>query len=265
MTVKPLRIPARAALALLLAGCGGQNTAPAVHEPGQPRSTETRVLEAGAMVMQDKTPIDQVHMYLCGFHFYNGDMTRQVEAHHYCTQSNEDFAQCLIYSGNGKDAKLIGIEYIISRKLFDTLSEDERALWHSHDYEVKSGELTAPGIPEAAEHEMMEKFVSTYGKTIHTWQIDRGDTLPLGTPQVMMGFTADGQIKAALVEDRDRRFGISTQEKRTNRSDIPEPQLAEGVNAWQRGKVVQLELKPGTQTRGYQAPGNAEARHKAAP
>src|SRR5438034_1272758 len=111
-----------------LAGCGGQNTAPGVQTPGQERSAGTKALEAGAMVMQDKTPIDQVHLYLCGFHFSNGDMTRQMEAHHYCLHSNEDFAQCVIFSGNGKDAKLIGIEYIVSAKLFGTLPEEERRL-----------------------------------------------------------------------------------------------------------------------------------------
>lgn len=40
------------------------------------------------------------------------------------------------------------------------------------------------------------KQVSTYGKTIHTWQVDRGDTLPLGAPQLMMSPTADGQVSA---------------------------------------------------------------------
>ena len=28
----------------------------------------------------------------------------------------------------------------------------------------------------------MQKLVNTYGKTFHTWQVDRGDTLPLGIP-----------------------------------------------------------------------------------
>ncbi len=28
----------------------------------------------------------------------------------------------------------------------------------------------------------MKKLINTYGKTFHTWQVDRGDTLPLGNP-----------------------------------------------------------------------------------
>ena len=31
-----------------------------------------------------------------------------------------------------------------------------------------------------------------------------------GPPQLMMAFTADGQVRPELVEERDRRYGIST-------------------------------------------------------
>ena len=63
----------------------------------------------------------------------------------------------------------MGVEYIISARLFETLPEEEKKLWHSHDYEVKSGSLVAPGLPQAAERRLMEQVVSTYGKTWHTW------------------------------------------------------------------------------------------------
>jgi hypothetical protein len=50
---------------------------------------------------------------------YAHDMTRQVHAHHFCSHVNEDFRQCIIYDSPNPDARLIGIEYIISEKLFD--------------------------------------------------------------------------------------------------------------------------------------------------
>lgn len=43
-----------------------------------------------------------------------------------------------------------------------------------------SGMLYAPGVPDSAEAVEMSKLVDTYGKTWHTWQVDRGDVLPLG-------------------------------------------------------------------------------------
>jgi hypothetical protein len=105
---------------------------------------------------------------------------------------------------------------------------------------VKSGQLIAPGIPQVAEHALMEKLVRTYGKTWHTWHTDTHETLPLGVPQLMMGFTADGQSDPALVEARDRRFGISSQARRNDRADIPAPAVDPAADAWQRGTTLQI-------------------------
>ena len=41
-----------------------------------------------------------------------------MEAHHYCAILNEEVIQCVIYDGNVKDAKLMGVEYIVSERLF---------------------------------------------------------------------------------------------------------------------------------------------------
>ncbi|WP_448959783.1 OBAP family protein [Larkinella arboricola] len=229
-------------LALLLTGCGGKNTSSNVESPGGEKTTKTEVLETGADVIQNKAPLQAMSMYLDGFHFYNGDMKGQMEAHHYCTQLNEDVVQCVIFDGNGKDAKVMGVEYIVSEKLFKTLPAEERKFWHSHVHEVKSGTLIAPGLPQVAEHELMEKLVSTYGKTYHTWHTDRDLKLPLGHPMIMMGFTKDGQLADSLVAQRDQRFNISTAEKRQNRADIPSPAVQPGANAWEQGEVRQLKV-----------------------
>lgn len=227
---------------LLLASCGGKNTGSNVESPGTSKDAKSKVLEVGADIMQDKTPLRKMNMYLDGFHFYNGNMEGQMEAHHYVTQLNEDFHQAIIFDGNGDDAKIMGIEYIISAKLFATLPEEEKKLWHSHHYEVKSGTLIAPGIPEVAEHELMEKLVSTYGKTIHTWHTDQGKEIPFGSPMLMMGFTQDGQINPELVAERDKRFNVNTEEKKKNRQDIPMPTVDPAANAWEKGEIRQFQV-----------------------
>lgn len=210
--------------------------------PGRPKSTKSTLLDTAADALQIKRPIDAMSEFLNGFHFYADDMGRQVEANHFCTHLTEDFHQCVIYDSNQADAKLIGIEYIVSERVFKSLPEDEKRLWHSHNYEVKSGELIAPGVPEAAGHALMKDLVSTYGKTWHTWQIDRYHDLPLGIPQLMMGFTKDGQVNQAMAQDRDKRFDVSTAALRKDRADIPEPILVPGANAWKSGKTPQLTL-----------------------
>ena len=239
------RIGSWAVLVGMLLSCGGENTSSNVKSPGSGKTTKTEVLEAGATALQDKTPIDRIEIYLNGFHFYNGQIDGQMEAHHYCTKLNEDLTQCVIYDGNGKDAKLMGVEYIVSEKLFKTLPADEKKLWHSHRHEVKGGSLIAPGLPIAAEHELMETVVSTYGKTWHTWHTDQDLTLPMGNPALMMAFTKDGQLKPNLLADRDKRFKVSSTEKRQNRADIPAPPVQPGADSWQTGEIVQLPALTG--------------------
>lgn len=51
--------------------------------------------------------------------------------------------------------------------------------------QVMSGSLLAPELPEVMERPEMQDLVGTYGKTIHTWQVDRGDSLPLGEPRTI--------------------------------------------------------------------------------
>lgn len=237
---------------MLLSGCGANNTPAQVATPGSPTSAKMKGLEAGASLMQSRPPIDAISAYLDGFHFYNGDKNGQMEAHHYVTVLNDDVMQAVIYDGNTADARLMGIEYIISERLYRTLPAEEKKLWHSHQYEVKSGSLIAPGLPAVADKALMKKIVNTYGKTWHTWHTDRDKTLPLGVPALMMGFTADGQLDPRLLADRDRRFKIDSKEVKAQRADIIDHPVVKGANAWQQGETIQLQRVkgPGEQRQG---------------
>ena len=89
----------------------------------------------------------------------------------------------------------------------------------------------------------MNDLATTYGKTWHTWQIDRDRNFPMGIPQLMMGFTKDGQVEQSMLDDRDKRFGVSFSERKKNRDDIPMPSVDPGANSWKGGTVVQLRLE----------------------
>jgi Protein of unknown function (DUF1264) len=186
-------------------------------------------------------PIGAIHAHLCGFHFYNGDMSRQVRADHYCSHLNADVWQCIIYESDKTNARLVGVEYIISGKLFDGLPPDEKKLWHSHRYEVMSGQLVAPGMTEAAEGQLMRDFVTTYGKTWYLWQVDRGDQLPLGLPKLVMGFTSDGQADPKMVSRRDQEFHMDSTELRARRAEFKTNPIAAGADAWQHGLDFQID------------------------
>lgn len=148
---------------------------------------------------------------------------------------DDDVRQCLLYDSPDPGARLIGIEYMITPALYETLAQEERRLWHSHVYEVKSGMLIMPNrnVPEAAweiaENREMEQVVNLYGKVYHLWQTDKGHKLPLGEPQLMTSFTADGQFDfEKYVGARDKRFGSDYRRKAKARKHIEEPETHPG-------------------------------------
>lgn len=186
-------------------------------------------------------PLQSIHAHVCGFHFYSGDRSRALRVEHYCSHRSADVFQCVIYDSDRADARLIGIEYIISEALFTGLPAEEKKLWHSHRYEVMSGLLVAPGVTAAAEQELMQELVNTYGKTWHLWQVDRGDVLPLGLPQLMMGFTADGQADPRMVAARDREQQIDSAKLKAGRAGLDVRPIVPGADGWQQGPAFQID------------------------
>lgn len=137
---------------------------------------------------------------------------------------------------------MIGVEYMVSPRIFETLPPEERKLWHTHEFEVKSGMLIMPvpaGVPdtawEAAETAEMRDIIPIYGKTYHFWQVDRGDPVPMGPPQLMGSFTTPESVKLAhkggldgLLKDRNERFGVDHHQKAKKREDIPAVEIHPG-------------------------------------
>ncbi|KAI9646551.1 hypothetical protein NHQ30_004546 [Ciborinia camelliae] len=209
--------------------------------PGPEPSTKDKVLETGAGMTQDFAPVKAICAHLNAFHVYVDEPVRSVEANHYCTHLSADVRQCLIYDAPTPPARLIGVEYMITRGLYEKLGEEERKLWHSHGYEVKSGMLILPNpsMPDAAwtraETQEMQEIAGLYGKTFHFWQTDRGDELPVGRPVLMGSFTGEEQVPWEKVKERDERFGIDTEKKRDARKGIESVDVHEDADqAWKK-------------------------------
>jgi hypothetical protein len=199
--------------------------------------------ESKANTAEKNWPTGAIHAHVCGFHFYSGDMKRQVTVHHYCSHWTDEILQCVLFDSDKPNARMIGIEYIVSAKIFESLPAEEKKLWHSHNYEVKSGALTAPDMNASAEKELMKVIIGTYGKTWHTWQSDLNEKLPLGIPQLVMGFTGDGQANPKLFAERDAKYHVSNDKIKSARADIADVKIDPGADAWQKGQAVQLDLK----------------------
>jgi hypothetical protein len=222
-----LRTTLLLACACLVAACG-KDAPPRVAPAGESTSATTDTLKAGAAAIQTHAPVNAMNVYVVGFHPMKGEPEHQMEAHHFCRQANEDFAQCALFDGNSGQANLTGLEFIISGKLFDALPEAEKRYWHPHNAEILSGQLVAPGIPEPAEKELMRRKMNSYGKTWHVWMTDKGDNVPMGDATLAWSFNRDGEARPNLIEERDKKLAVSTAEKRKNRQDLVElarPQL----------------------------------------
>ncbi|GAA5884883.1 hypothetical protein JCM6882_007137 [Rhodosporidiobolus microsporus] len=205
--------------------------------------------------MMSFKPINAIHQHLSGLHCYAYDLKNAVSAHHFCSCVRHDgdrgkIRQCIVYDSAEKDARLIGIEYVVDEEVFRNLPEDEKKYWHSHKYEVESGQLNIIAkdfVPMAAEdiaeQEAMKELHKTYGKTIHTWAIDQHPTVPLGPPSVMMAFTGPGQVDPSVISTRDAVESRSTEHKRALRAkylDTSYEPLEGADRAMRTGKGIRL-------------------------
>ena len=197
----------------------------------------------------DLKPLTNVCEYLNALHIYCDEArqqgkTRSIEAFHFCSHVNKDLRQCLIYDSNASNARLIGVEYMVPAHVYRTLPVEERKLWHSHVYEVKSGMLILPTPSshlrnptawERLETEALADVVGWYGKTFHFWEIDRGHSLPLGMPKLMGSLTESRQLRIdEALRDRNERFDVEHRRKAELRRDIEASQeaLVEGCDSW---------------------------------
>ncbi|KAM3361982.1 oil body-associated protein 2A [Capsicum galapagoense] len=216
--------------------------------PGKSVSIGQHVIDKGAQLLQTLKPIKHMNQHVCTFAMYSHDMTRQIETHHYVSRVNQDFLQCAVYDSDDSNGRLIGVEYIISDRIFETLPAEEQKLWHTHEYEIIAGLWVNPRVPEMVQKPELKNLARTYGKFWCTWQVDRGDRLPLGVPALMMSPQGVnlGMVAPELVKKRDESYGISSKDLEEKRVDIagPETTMNPYANYWmQTGKGFAIDVE----------------------
>ncbi|XP_051125519.1 oil body-associated protein 2A-like [Andrographis paniculata] len=187
--------------------------------PGKEMSVGSQMVEKSAQMMQSLKPMKKISQHVCSFAIYSHDITRQIQTHHYLARLNQDVLQCPVYDSGDPAARLIGVEYIISDRVFETLPTEEQKLWHSHGYEIKSGMWMNPRVPEMIEKGEVQELARSYGKFWCTWQVDRGDRLPMGAPALMVSpqDVDAGKVKPELIKQRDQKYNVSSEDLRKAR------------------------------------------------
>ena len=156
-------------------------------------------------------PLEVRREFFNGIHVAKDDPKFQMEAQHYCRRLKSGMFQCVLFDSTGADAKLMGIEYIISDAVYKTLPDGEKKFWHPHPFEVLGGGLIAPDMSPDKEQKFMDTIMNTWGKTFHTWG-DPMAQIPLGEPRLMWAVTGPGQVDQKLLRERDKTFNVNTEE-----------------------------------------------------
>lgn len=176
-------------------------------------------------------PMGKAHLHFCGIHMAKKNSKLQFVTQHYCTAHSGghegDVFQCVLFDGTGANAKLIGIEYLISDEAYRKLADDEKKYWHAHTYEVLGGGLIAPAMTPKEEMDFMKVVMPMWGKAWHTWP-DPSTAVPTGEPLLIWSLMGDGQADPKLVAARDKEFGVDTvklSEKRVKEFGVQPPNV----------------------------------------
>lgn len=160
------------------------------------------------------SPVGGPFAHFCGIHMAKLDPKLQFVTQHYCTAHSGDHGadaifQCVLFDGTGKNAKLLGVEYLISDAMYKALPEGEKKYWHAHTYEVLGGGLIAPGMKPDEEQAFMKMILPTWGKAWHTWP-DPKTAVPVGEPMLIWSLMGEGQVNPQVLAARDKEFKVDT-------------------------------------------------------
>jgi hypothetical protein len=158
------------------------------------------------------------------------------------------FYSQLLYDSHDKNARLLGVEYIVSDRIYRELPDAEKKYWHPHTYEVLAGGLIAPSMKPADELSFMKALLTTWGKTWHTWP-DPRTPVPMGEPLLMWALTGDGQINDDVIAARDKQFNVSAARIRELRCqsigyEVPKVSLPSSIDQVGRQWTDEGEDKP---------------------
>lgn len=137
-----------------------------------------------------KAPIAEVlhcPLSFAGVHLQQDRPANAQVAYHFCKPLNDDVNQCVLYDGTGPNARLIGIEYLVSDAVYRAMPAEERAYWHDHKHEVDARlirSLTQSGEDEA---KTLAQVRPLWGKVYHTWA--SGKRYPEGPAKLFWSVT----------------------------------------------------------------------------
>jgi Protein of unknown function (DUF1264) len=197
MTQSLSMLPRRRGWIPVVLACAASAAAGAFYGAGGPRIGAARA-DSGAQSHATSPPAgvkaaiqEVLHCPLAfaGVHLLKDMPEWSQVAYHFCKPVNEDLTQCLIYDGTGPDARLIGIEYLVSDAIHQKMPAEEKAYWHDHKYEVDAGLLKSLTQSGEDEKKTLAVVRTLWGKVYHTWA--SGRDYPRGPARLYWSVTGE--------------------------------------------------------------------------
>ncbi len=145
-----------------------------------------------AVAAGPKAPIQEVlhcPLAFAGVHLLKDLPERSQVAYHFCKPVNGELNQCVLYDGTGPDAKLIGIEYLVTDAVHQKMPAEEKQYWHDHKYEVDAGYIRSLTQMGDDEKQTLAVVRTLWGKVYHTWA--SGTDYPRGPARLYWSVTGE--------------------------------------------------------------------------
>ena len=157
---------------------------------------------ASAQMRQQAHPVDNLKLYLAGVHVMKANVREWWNAQHYCERLRPDLVQCAVYDTTTPGvARLNAVEYIVPAQVYQSFPAAEKQYWHPHAYEVDGGLLDVPEMPADSARAFLQAARTTYGKTWHLWETQRGGMnarFPMGTPELAWSIEGPDSVPAGV-------------------------------------------------------------------
>ena len=176
--------------------------------------------------------ISDYKLHLVDIHWLSGDLNKQYVAHHFCAFPYDGFMICELFNSAEHKGHPVGVEYFITKPLFEALPEEEKKLWHSHPYEILSGLFVVMDVTPEEEQIVLDYIMGTFGKVTDTWQFY--NDMPIGAPQLGYALALDSQVDWDLADkmDKDLNVGTTHKERRAARAHMKMPSKVPGADAY---------------------------------
>ncbi len=123
-----------------------------------------------------KSPAFGYTLHIDAIKHINDDPDQVV--HHYAKAISDEITQALLYDSDAPNARLIGIETIISERMYEALPAAEKPNWHYHKTEIPTVNARLPDLNEKEAAAVVTKLEETWGKVEIIWEPK--DPVPMG-------------------------------------------------------------------------------------